>query len=80
MGKHWWAMTHELLVLVLVWLVLVHLSLHACHVGGHVLEKLHLRSQELLFRWIHVTLLLSATTTATPPLMWIRTWYSPSDC
>jgi hypothetical protein len=42
-------------------------------VGGHVLEKLHLCSQELLHRQIHLTLLLSDTRTVTPPLMWIQT-------
>jgi hypothetical protein len=36
-------------------------------------------SQELLHRRIHLTLLLSATRTTTP-LMWIRTWCSPSKC
>jgi hypothetical protein len=64
-------MAHELLVLVLIWLVLIYLSLHACHDGGHILEKLYLCSQELLHRRIHLTLLLSATRTVTPPLMWI---------
>jgi hypothetical protein len=76
MRKHWTTMAHELLVLVLMWLVLIYLSLHACHVGGHVLEKL----QELLHRRIHLTLLLSDTRTATHPLMWIQTWFSPSEC
>jgi hypothetical protein len=80
MRKHWRAMAHELLVFVLMSLVLVHLSLHACHVGGHVLDKLHLCSQELLHRRIHLTLLLSDTRTVTPPLMWIQTWGSSSEC
>jgi hypothetical protein len=79
MRKHWRAMAHELLVLVLMWLVLVYLSLHACHVGGHVLKKLHLCSQELLHRRIHLTLLLSDTRSATRPMMWIQIWYSPSE-
>jgi hypothetical protein len=47
------------------------MSLQACHVGGHVLEKLHLCSQELLHCRIHLTLLMGDTRTATPPLMWI---------
>jgi hypothetical protein len=63
MRKHRRAMAHELLVLVLMGLVLIYLSLHACHVGGHVLEKLHLCSQKLLHRRIHLTLLSSDTKT-----------------
>jgi hypothetical protein len=37
-------------------------------------------NQKLLHRRIHLTLLSSDTRTTARPLMWIQTWYSPSEC